>query len=168
MHNWEAGMRRVMSASAAVVALGVLAAAQGFSSERSDAENSLPGGPRGCSVATLRGAYGIHVQGTRPAAPAGPTESAIGVVLRTYDGAGQFTQVDNIKGSITGVTPDRPGFGTYEVNEDCTAVAHFQPGPGISLEERMVIAAGGDEVLSIVSSPLPVMMSGRQIRVSRR
>ena len=117
---------------------------------------------------SLRGAYGIHVQGTRPAAPAGPTESAIGVVLRTYDGAGQFTQVDNIKGSITGVTPDRPGFGTYEVNEDCTAVAHFQPGPGISLEERMVIAAGGDEVLSIVSSPLPVMMSGRQIRVSRR
>jgi hypothetical protein len=92
----------------------------------------------------------------------------IGVVLRIYDGAGQFTQVDNIKGSVTGIAPDRPGFGTYEVNEDCTAVTHFQPGPGISLEERMVIVAGGDEVLSIVSSPVPVMMSGRQTRVSGR
>jgi hypothetical protein len=92
----------------------------------------------------------------------------IGVVLRNYDGAGQFTQVDNIKGSMSGLAPDRPGFGTYEVNEDCTAVAHFQPGPGVSLDERMIIVADGDEVLSIVSSPLPVMMSGRQTRVSRR
>jgi hypothetical protein len=161
-------MRRVVSASVAMVALGVLVAAQGFPSQRPDENNSSSGRQRGCSVATLRGAYGIQVQGTRPAAPGGPTESVIGVVLRIYDGAGQFTQVDNIKGSITGLSPDRPGFGTYEVNEDCTAVAHFQPGPGISLEERMVIVAGGDEVLSIVSSPAPVMMSGRQTRVSGR
>jgi hypothetical protein len=89
-------------------------------------------------------------------------------VLRVYDGAGQFTQMDNIKGSVTCIVPDRTGFGTYEVNEDCTAVAHFQPGPGISLEERMVIVGGGDEVVSIVSSPLPVMMSGRQTRVIGR
>ena len=47
-------------------------------------------------------------------------------------------------------------------------MAHFQPGPGLSLEERMVIVAGGDEVLSIGSSPAPVMMSGRQTRVSGR
>jgi hypothetical protein len=92
----------------------------------------------------------------------------IGVVLRIYDGAGQFTQVDNIKGSISGIWPDRPGFGTYDVNDDCTAVGHFQPGPGIALEERMVIVAGGDEVISIVSSPAAAMMSGRQTRVSGR
>ena len=158
-------MRRVVSAGVAVVAAAGVVAAQGFTSQRPDVDNSKPGRPRGCSVATLHGAYGIHAQGTRPAAPGGPTESVIGVVLRIYDGAGQFTQVDNIKGSITGMTPDRPGFGTYEVNEDCTAVAHFQPGPGISLEEQMVLVAGGDEVLSIVSSPAPVMMSGRQTRV---
>jgi hypothetical protein len=161
-------MRRIVSASVAVVALGVVVAAQGFSSQRLGEHNGRSRGPHGCSVATLRGAYGIQVQGTRPTAPGSPTESVIGVVLRIYDGAGQFTQVDNIKGSITGLSPDRPGFGTYEVNEDCTAVAHFQPGPGISLEERMVIVAGGDEVLSIVSSPAPVMMSGRQTRVSGR
>ena len=161
-------MRRVVSASVGMVAFGVWVAAQGVPSPRPDENNGLSGRPRGCSVATLRGAYGVQVQGTRPAAPGGPTESVTGVVLRIYDGAGQFTQVDNIKGSITGISPDRPGFGTYDVNEDCTAVAHFQPGPGISLEERMVIVAGGDEVVSVVSSPAPVMMSGRQTRVSER
>ena len=161
-------MRRVVSASVAMVALGVVVAAQGFPSQSTDEDNSHSGRRRGCSVATLRGAYGIQAQGTRPAAPGGPTESVIGVVLRIYDGEGQFTQVDNIKGSITGIATDRPGFGTYEVNDDCTAVAHFQPAPGITLEERMVIVAGGDEVLSIVSSPAPVMMSGRQTRVSGR
>ena len=161
-------MRRVVSASVAMVALGVVVAAQGFPSQGPDEPNGRSRSARGCSVATLRGAYGIQVQGTRPAAPGGPTESVIGVVLRIYDGAGQFTQVDNIKGSITGISPDRPGFGTYDVNADCTAVAHFQPGPGITLEERMVIVAGGDEVLGIVSSPAPVMMSGRQTRVSGR
>jgi hypothetical protein len=160
-------MRRVVTASVGIVALGVMAAAQGFPSQRGNVD-SHSGRPRGCSVATLRGSYGIQVQGTRPAAPGGPTESVTGVVLRTYDGTGQFTQVDNIKGSITGITPDRAGFGTYDVNEDCTAVALFQPGPGLSLEEKMVIVSGGDEVLSVVSSPLPVMMSGRQTRVSGR
>ena len=159
-------MRRVVTASLATVALGVVVAAQSFPSQRAD--SSLSGRPRGCTVATLRGAYGIQVQGTRPAAQGGPTESVMGVMLRVYDGAGQFTQVDNIKGSITGIAPDRPEFGTYDVTVDCTAVAHLQPGPGISLEERMVIVAGGDEVFSIVSSPAPVMMSGRQTRVSGR
>ena len=160
-------MRRVVSASVATVALGVVVAAQSLPSQRAE-NSSLSGRPRGCTLATLRGAYGIQVQGTRPAEQGGPTESVIGVVLRVYDGAGQFTQVDNIKGSLTGIAPDRPGFGTYDVTDDCTAVAHFQPGPGISLEERMVIVAGGEEVLSIVSSPAPVMMSGRQTRVSGR
>lgn len=160
-------MRRIVIGGLAVLALGAIVVAQGFSDQAPAADNSRSGRLR-CSVETLRGAYGIQGQGTRPSGPAGPIESAIGVVLRTYDGAGQFTQVDNIKGSITGIVPDRPGFGTYEVNEDCTAVAHFEPGPGIALEERMVIVAGGDEVLSIISSPLPVMMSSRQVRVSGR
>jgi hypothetical protein len=161
-------MRRVVSAGVAIVTLGAIVAAQGYTGHNASEENNRHSGRSRCSVETLQGAYGIQAQGTRPSAPGGPIESAIGVVSRTYDGAGQFTQVDNIKGSITGIVPNRPGFGTYEVNEDCTAVAHFDPGTGIVLEERMVIVAGGDEVLSIVSSPLPVMMSSRQARVRAR
>ena len=79
--------------------------------------------------------------------------TVIGVVVRTYDGAGTVHQVDNIKGSVTGIVPDRPGDGTYQVNEDCSGVTLFQPGPGITLEERMVIVDHGNEIRTIVSSP---------------
>ena len=86
-------------------------------------------------------------------------QAVIGVVLRTYDGAGAFTQVDNIKGSVTGIVPDRPGSGTYQVNADCSAVTLFQPGPGITLEERMVIVDHGD-VTEVDLNPVRVTPDG--------
>jgi hypothetical protein len=63
----------------------------------------------------------------------------IGVAVRTYDGAGSFTQIDNLKGAVTGIVPDRPGSGTYQVNEDCTAIAVLQPVPESRSKERIVI-----------------------------
>jgi hypothetical protein len=59
---------------------------------------------RSCNEATIRGNYGIQIQGTRQA-PGSLTESVIGVVLRNYDGRGNFDQVSNVKGSITGTRP---------------------------------------------------------------
>ena len=87
-----------------------------------------------CRDRTLRGTYGIQIQGTRPSAPGGPIETVIGVVIRTYDGHGSFTQIDNVKGSISGIAFDRAGSGTYDVAADCTAVVQLQPGPGILIE----------------------------------
>ena len=162
-------MRRIICVCVTLVAAATFAGAQGLKNDRDDeAQGARHAGPRGCSMATLRGAYGIQMQGTRPSGPGGPMESVIGVVIRVYDGRGQFTQVDNVKGSISGIVPDREGFGTYEVNEDCTGVTHFQPGPGISIEEKLVIVKGGREVLSIVSNPLPVMMSTVQRKIGVR
>ena len=155
----------VMTATATTLALGMAphanrpADANGFGHQF---------GRRGCSAATLRGAYGIQMQGARPAGPGGPMEAVNGVVLRHYDGAGQFSQIDNVKGSVTGLAPDRPGFGTYEVNEDCTGVTRFEPAPGVVIDERFVIVAGGDEVLSIVATPQPIMLTTVQKRVSAR
>ena len=63
-------------------------------------ENSDRGRGKQCSEATVRGDYGIQIQGTRPA-PGGLTESVIGIVLRNYDGHGSFSQVSNVKGSMT-------------------------------------------------------------------
>jgi hypothetical protein len=63
---------------------------------------------RGCSAATLRGAYGLQIQGTRTApapAPPGTIESVIGVNIRHYDGNGNFTQIGNDKGSVSGSGP---------------------------------------------------------------
>jgi hypothetical protein len=123
-----------------------------------------------CTDATIRGTYGIQMQGTGPVPPpVGGTQTLIGVVRRTYDGMGNFTQTDNIHGSVTGWVPDRPGSGTYQVNANCTAATQFQPGPGAPLiEERIVIVDGGNELDSITTSPLSLMVSTVGKRIDPR
>ena len=123
-----------------------------------------------CTNGTLRGTYGIQMQGTGPVPPpVGGSQSLIGVVKRTFDGIGNFTQTDNIHGSVTGWTPDRPGSGTYQVNPDCTAATQFQPGPGAPvIEERLVIVDGGSQLYSVTVSPLPVMVSTVAKRIDPR
>lgn len=114
-----------------------------------------------CSDATLKGTYGGNISGTRPwPPPAGPLESITGVVIRTYDGEGQFTQIDNVKGTTSGIVPDRPGSGTYHVNEDCTGVTGFVPGPGILVRERIVIVDDGNEIRGMVEFPPAVSITG--------
>jgi hypothetical protein len=159
-------MKHVSWVAVAII-LGVgLASARGFGASDQRAEHERH--RHGCSNATLRGAYGIQIQGTRPAKPGGPLESVIGVVIRNYDGEGQFSQVDNVKGATSGTVPDREGFGTYQVNRDCTAVVHLEPGPGILIEERLVIVDEGREILSATMLPPPVMVTGvsRKIEVN--
>jgi hypothetical protein len=151
-----------------VVAAGIamtLSAASGIGA------GTQPNGERqkhaGCSERTLRGTHGIQVQGTRPAGPGPnpPIESVVGVVIRTYDGDGSFTQIGNVKGSMTGIVPDSQGFGTYRVNEDCTAIGYLQPAPGITIEERLVIVDHGRELRSIAASPPLVMVTGVHLRI---
>jgi hypothetical protein len=122
---------------------------------------------RGCSVATLRGDYGIQLSGMRPSAPTpgAAMELVVGVVIRNYDGEGRFTQVDNVKGSVSGITPNRFGDGTYDVNSDCTGLVTAVPGPGIQLEEQIVIVDGGREVRSAVTTPPLVMVTGVQKKI---
>jgi hypothetical protein len=125
------------------------------------AGDAVAGEPREkkCDDRDLRGAYGIQMQGTRPSGPGGPIESVIGVVVRYYDGNGGITQIDNIKGAISGIVPDRFGSGTYHVDEDCSFVTEFQPAPGIFIREAGVIVDHGNEVRTITSAPLPIMVT---------
>src|SRR5688572_13033060 len=118
-------MRRIAWAAAAAVAT----VAVGIGGARvigADGQNDERGRSRRCSEGTVRGDYGIQIQGTRPA-PGGLTEAVIGIVLRTYDGEGNFSQVSNLKGSITGTNPDSQSFGTYEVNDDCSGSIRAEP-----------------------------------------
>src|SRR4249920_1925898 len=110
-------MRRM--AWAAIAAATVAMVMGGARVMGADGQDHERGRSKGCSEATIRGDYGIQIQGTRPA-PGGLTESVVGVVLRNYDGRGNISQIDNVKGSVTGIVPDRQGFGTYEVSPDCT------------------------------------------------
>jgi hypothetical protein len=122
---------------------------------------------RACNVATIRGTYGIQITGTRPA-PNGQIESVIGVAIRHYDGQGHFEQVGNVKGSISGFSPDQPGDGTYQVNEDCSGVAEAQVSPTVLLEDRFAIVDDGNEIRSMVSAPAPVMVTGVYKRTNTR
>jgi hypothetical protein len=120
---------------------------------------------RGCSEATLRGTYGVQIQGTRlatPPAPAGTVETVIGIIRRHYDGQGRFTQVNNEKGSVNGNGPvDREGFGTYVVNDDCSGSHELTiPGVPFPITDRFVIVDYGQEVRHFVVSPASVMVSG--------
>jgi hypothetical protein len=108
------------------------------------------------------------MQGTRPIPGGAGVEAVIGVVMRTYDGKGNFTQHDNIKGASTGIVPDRPGSGTYQVNADCTGTTLFQPGPGAFIEEKLVIIDYGHEIRSITVTPQPLMVSAIAKRIGYR
>lgn len=130
-------------------------------------ENSDKGQGKQCSEATVRGDYGIQIQGTRPA-PGGLVESVIGIVLRNYDGHGGISQVSNVKGSVTGTVPDAQSVGTYEVNADCTGIVRFQPAPGVLIEERLVIVDNGREIRTAVMVPAAVMITGVHQRVHSR
>ena len=155
-------MGRQSRAALAVVGVAVLLGTQGFGARAENEGNQFS---RGCSEATLRGAYGVQIQGTRPAAapaPAGTIETVIGVIVRHYDGRGGFTQVNNEKGSVSGLGPvDREGFGTYQVNEDCSGSHALQiPGVPVTITDRFVIVDLGREVRNFVVSPAPVMVTG--------
>ena len=155
-------MGRKSQAALVVIAVAVLVGTQG-SGAGSGTEQTLF--QRGCSVATLRGGYGLQIQGTRPAAPpapAGSIETVIGVIVRQYDGRGGFTQVNNEKGSINGLGPaDRAGLGTYQVNEDCSGSHELTiPGVPFPITDRFVIVDYGREVRHFVVSPAPLMVTG--------
>jgi hypothetical protein len=152
---------------AATAAATVAVAIGGARIMSADGQDDERGRWKPCSEATVRGDYGIQIQGTRPA-PGGLAESVIGVVFRTYDGQGSFSQVSNVKGSITGTVPDSQGFGTYEVNSDCTGRIRFQPGPGILIEERLVIVDNGREIRAAVMVPTAVAITSVHQQIHRR
>lgn len=121
-----------------------------------------------CSNATLNGAYGVSISGTRPAPSVlpnllfvpGAIEQAIGVAIQIFDGQGTFSQTDNVKGSISGIVPDRPGSGIYSVNSDCTGTYTLNnKGVPFPIVTHIVIVDSGSEFRGIVVSPQPVMVT---------
>lgn len=161
--SWIAAVGMVMLAGTGI------GAGTGFGdgNRRDDQERHHPG----CSEATLRGAYGLQFQGTRPVRPPFPPgiESFIGIAIRTYDGEGQFTQVSNVKGSVIGVEADVESTGTYQVNEDCSGtdvLEVFEGGPTVT--DRLVIVDDGREVRIAVMTPVAIVNTGVMQKIHNR
>jgi hypothetical protein len=87
-------------------------------------------------------------------------EEVSGVVVQVYDGKGSFTQVDNVKGTVSGITPDRPGKGTYTVNADCSGSSTVNPAPGITIVSKALVLDGGKEIRSITTTPDAINVTG--------
>ena len=103
----------------------------------------------------------------RPPFPAG-IESFYGIGIRTYDGEGGFTQRTNVKGSVIGLEVDIESTGTYQVNEDCTAIASSEFVPGIAVTAQLVIVDNGREVLQTTMTPLAIFNAGVMTKVHGR
>jgi hypothetical protein len=129
-----------------------------------------------CSNESLVGVYGLTINGTRPAPPPptgtpnyvpGTIEQLIGVGTRTFDGNGNFTQVTNEKGSLSGILfPNRALSGTYSVNSDCSGTLKLIiPVLPFPIVYDIVVVNHGRAFDSIVSSPQSVMVStsGRKV-----
>jgi len=120
----------------------------------------------GCRLTTVRGDYGFSISGSRPSSPGGPLEQILGVAMTHFDGAGGLTQIDNIHGSISGfAAPDRPGTGTYTLNNDCTGTMTLSNQGAPTLTLRIVVVDHGREIRTVVVSPAAVMVTsdGRRL-----
>jgi hypothetical protein len=116
-----------------------------------------------CTNATLQGTYGFTITGTRPSAPTpgAPAEMIVGVAVTTFDGDGNFTQTDNIHGSITGLAaPNRKGTGTYTMNQDCTGTMILNNPGSPTLTLSIVVVDDGNEVRTAVVDPTANVTAG--------
>ncbi len=120
-----------------IVAVLALAMAAGSTAKAAD---------RGCSNATLRGAYVDQDTGT--IVGVGPFA---GVNLDSFDGHGKMTisGVSSVNGSVA------PGVesGTYQVNPDCTGTYKVQDDSGDTFDAFFVIGDGGNDLRIVITDP---------------
>jgi hypothetical protein len=105
-----------------------------------------------CSDSTLRGSYAFTIHGSI-VLPDGSTLLVDGLAKQTFDGNGNFTQVDAV--AVGGNLPPgwRPGSGTYSVNPDCTGTQTIViPGnPDVHLQ--LIVAQSGNTIHQVVIDP---------------
>ena len=134
---------------------------------------SAPKADQTCGNEILQGSYGLLISGSRPALSipvgqpgyVGQVEQVVGSVIEIFDGKGNFTQVDNVKGTLSGITPDRPGKGTYTVNPDCSYTLFVSPFPGLIIVSKGVLVDGGKEFRQFTVTPdsFSITAIGRKI-----
>lgn len=105
---------------------------------------------RGCSNATLKGAFADKDTGfiTAPPALAGPFA---GVNLETFDGHGALTGTGIV--SLNGNVFPGTFTGTYTVNPDCTGTYTVQNSLGSTVHAFFVIDDSGNELQIVITDP---------------
>jgi hypothetical protein len=106
-----------------------------------------------CSNSTIRGSYAFTIHGTL-FLPNGSTVVVDGIDKITFDGKGNFTQVDAVAmNGILDAPGFRPGTGTYSVNPDCTGTQTIVV-PGLpDLHLQFIVAQSGNTIHQVVIDP---------------
>ncbi len=106
-----------------------------------------------CSNSTIRGSYAFTIHGTL-FLPDGSTLVVNGIDKVTFDGNGNFTQIDAVATNGRLDAPGwRPGTGTYSVNADCTGTQSIVV-PGLpDLHLQFIVAQSGNTIHQVVIDP---------------
>jgi hypothetical protein len=106
-----------------------------------------------CSNSTIRGTYAFTIHGAI-FLPNGSTLVVDGIDKVTYDGKGNFTQVDAVatNGNLD-AQGWRPGTGTYSVNPDCTGNQTIMVSGLPDLHLQFIVAQSGKTIHQIVIDP---------------
>jgi hypothetical protein len=113
---------------------------------------SIPASASSCSNATIRGTYASTIRG-QVFLPDGSTVVLDGLAKQTFDGKGNFTQVDAVAANGNFVPGWRPGSGTYSVNPDCTATATISIAGEPDLHTQLIVSQSGNKIRGMVIDP---------------
>ncbi len=120
-----------------------------------------------CSNSTIRGSYAFTIHGTI-FLPDGSTVLLDGLAKQTFDGSGNFTQVDAV--AANGNLPPgwRPGSGTYSVNPDCTGTQTIVIPGNPDVHVQFIVAQSGNTIHQVVIDPgFATTAEGERVRVPK-
>jgi hypothetical protein len=128
------------------------------------ASSTLTAHASACSNSTIQGTYAFTIHGTL-FLPDGSTLLIDGIDKVTFDGKGNFTQVDAV--ATNGIlTPGwRTGTGSYSVNPDCTGTQTIEISGLPDLHLQFIVAQSGNTIHQVVTDPgVATTAEGERVR----
>jgi len=132
------------------------------------ASSTLAAHAGACSNSTIRGTYASTIHATI-FLPDGSTLLIDGLVKQTFDGNGNFTQVDAVAANGN-LTPGwRPGSGTYSVNPDCTGTQTIMIPGNPDLHTQFIVSQSGNMIRGMVIDPgFASTAEGERVNTSKK
>jgi len=130
--------------------------------------NSTQAYASSCSNASLKGTYVFTLRGQLLLGD-GSSQTIDGIAKQTFDGNGNFTQVDAVATNGVMAPGWRPGSGTYSVNPDCTGAQTIVVSGLPDLHLQFVLAQSGNTIHQVVTDPgLATTAEGERLQAPNR
>jgi hypothetical protein len=104
-----------------------------------------------CSNWTIKGTYAFTLRG-QVLLPDGSSIIILdGLARQTFDGRGNFTQVDAVASNGVMTPGWRAGSGTYSVNPDCTGIQTISVPGQPDLHLQIIVSEFGNKIRQVVT-----------------